>query len=228
MAHGMSACSALSRVGVRARSSRSGPLSRAATRMTPQVRVERDKQPAQVREAELEKQQAHTTTAHAVSVSGTRRGAAVGAAIALALSAHVHAAVAKPVSITIDPAKLTSQVCANPRAAGTPGTATYKAMCVEIVGTAFNPTKETVYNADIYGSVKDKANDDVLSSGRVGSIAKLQPGDNLFRVEISVAVSQPLPLKLKSFKAQGATGVLTGSPNPYDDYTDIDEYGGVR
>jgi hypothetical protein len=30
-----------------------------------------------------------------------------------------------------------------------------------------------------------------------------------------VAVSQPLPLKLKSFKAQGATGVLTGSPNPY-------------
>lgn len=72
---------------------------------------------------ELEKQQAHTTTAHAVSVSKTRRGAAVGAAIALALSAHVHAAVAKPVSITIDPAKLTSQVCANPRAAGTPGRA---------------------------------------------------------------------------------------------------------
>jgi len=34
------------------------------------------------------------------------------------------------------------------------GTATYKAMCVEIVGTAFNPTKETVYNADIYGWVK--------------------------------------------------------------------------
>jgi hypothetical protein len=49
-------------------------------------------------------------------------------------------------------------------------------MCVEITGTASNPTKDTVYNADIYGSVKDKANEDVLNSGRVGSIEKLEPG----------------------------------------------------
>jgi hypothetical protein len=44
-----------------------------------------------------------------------------GAAVALALSANVHAADAKMVNIAIDPATLTSQVCANPRAAGVPG-----------------------------------------------------------------------------------------------------------
>lgn len=68
----------------------------------------------------------------------------------------------------------------------------------------------------------------MLSSGRVGSIDKLEPGDTKFRLEISVAVSQPLPLKLKNFKGQGATGLLTGSPNPYDDYTEFDEFGGQR
>ena len=29
-------------------------------------------------------------------------------------------------------------------------------------------------------------------------------------------------------KGQGATGILTGSPNPYDDYTEFDEFGGQR
>ena len=54
------------------------------------------------------------------------------------------------------------------------------------------------------------------------------PWDTNFRLEITVAVSQPLPLKLTKFKAQGATGVLTGSPNPYDDYSEFDEFGGQR
>ena len=76
--------------------------------------------------------------------------------------------------------------------------------------------------------IKDQANDDVLNSGRVGSIAKLEPGDTNFRLEITVGATQPLPLKLKNFKAQGATGILTGSPNPYDDYTDFDEYGAQK
>ena len=39
-----------------------------------------------------------------------------------------------------------------------------------------NPSREVVYNADVYGSIKDSANEDVLSSGRVGSIQKLAPG----------------------------------------------------
>lgn len=54
----------------------------------------------------------------------TRRAAAVGAAVALALSANVDAADAKTVNITIDPGTLTSQTCANSRAAGVPGECT--------------------------------------------------------------------------------------------------------
>lgn len=161
-------------------------------------------------------------------VSGSRRAAVVGAAVAVALATDVHAAGAKPVNIVIDPESLTSRVCDNPRAAGVPGTATYKAKCVEIVGVARNAGAETVFNADVYGMVKDQANDDVLNSGRVGSIEKLEPGETKFRLEITVGDSQPLPLKLKNFKAAGATGILTGSPNPYDDYTEFDEYGGQR
>ena len=99
---------------------------------------------------------------------------------------------------------------------------------MEILGVAVNPSSETVYNADVYGQVKDNANDDVLNSGRVGSIAKLAPGPNDFRLQLTVANSQPLPLKLKAFKAQGVTTQLNASPNPYDDYTDFDDFGAQK
>ena len=80
-----------------------------------------------------------------------RAAAASAAAVVMALSVNVDAACAKTVNISIDPATLTSQVCDNPRAAGVPGTATYKAKCMEILGTASNKAGETVYNADVYG-----------------------------------------------------------------------------
>ena len=51
-------------------------------------------------------------------------------------------------------------------AGGVPGTATYKAKCMEDFGRRGEPSSETVYNADVYGQVKDNANDDVLNSGR--------------------------------------------------------------
>ena len=163
------------------------------------------------------------------SVVALRRRAAAGAAaVAVALSAHALPADAKLVNVSIDQASLTSRVCDDPRAGGVPGTATYKAKCMEILGVAVNPSSETVYNADVYGQVKDNANDDVLNSGRVGSIAKLAPGPNDFRLQLTVANSQPLPLKLKAFKAQGVTTQLNASPNPYDDYTDFDDFGAQK
>jgi len=85
-----------------------------------------------------------------------------------------------------------------------------------------------VYNADVYGSVRDAANDDVLNSGRVGSIATLEPGPNDFSLRLTVATSQPLPLKLKNFKAQGVTTKLNASPNPYEDYTEFDDFGAQK
>ena len=80
----------------------------------------------------------------------------------------------------------------------------------------------------MYGSIKDQANDDVLNSGRVGSIPELKPGSNEFRLQLTVAASQPLPLKLKNFKASGVTTVLNASPNPYDDYTEFDDFGAQK
>ena len=152
---------------------------------------------------------------------------AVGAAVALHLSALTPHALAKTVNIAIDQASLAQESCG--RAGGVPGTGTYKATCMKILGKATNPTSEPVFNADVYGLVKDQANDDVLNSGRVGSIDKLEPGVNDFVLQITVADSQPLPLKLKNFKAQGVTQLLNASSrtttdfDPYDDYTDFDE-----
>ena len=163
------------------------------------------------------------------SLPARERVASLSAAVAVALSLGAPpSALAKLVNVTVDPATLTTRVCADPRAGGVPGTATYKAKCMEIVGVATNPSKETVYNADVYGSVRDAANDDVLNSGRVGSIATLEPGPNDFALRLTVATSQPLPLKLKNFKAQGVTTKLNASPNPYEDYTEFDDFGAQK
>ena len=81
---------------------------------------------------------------------------------------------------------------------------------------------------DLIALLKDGANDDVLNSGRVGSIAELKPGENAFRLKLVVGASQPLPLKLKAFKAQGVTQKLNASPNPYDDYTEFDDFGAQK
>ena len=54
----------------------------------------------------------------------------------------------------LDPASLTSELCANPKAAGVPGTSTFKANCMQILGTAVNPSQDVVLNTDVYGSVK--------------------------------------------------------------------------
>ena len=155
--------------------------------------------------------------------------ASLSAAVAVALSLGApSSALAKLVNVTVDPATLTTRMCADPRAGGVPGTATYKAKCMQILGVATNPSKQTVYNADVYGSVRDAANDDVLNSGRVGSIATLEPGPNDFSLRLTVATSQPLPLKLKNFKAQGVTTKLNASPNPYEDYTEFDDFGAQK
>jgi hypothetical protein len=69
-----------------------------------------------------------------------------------------------------------------------------------VLGTIVNPSKEMVYNADVYGRVLDSANDPVLRSGRVGAIESVPPGESSFRLEIVVAFSQKPPLQLKNFK----------------------------
>lgn len=130
-------------------------------------------------------------------------------------------ALARTVEIAIDANAVEQSSCG--MAGGVPGSGTYKAKCIALKFTATNPSKEVVYNADVFGSVKDQANDEVLNSGRIGAIKELQPGVNEVRLEITAGANQPLPLRLKAFKARGTTEKLTMSGNPYD-YEDVLAY----
>ncbi|WP_231866989.1 biotin carboxylase [Anabaena sp. 4-3] len=78
------------------------------------------------------------------------------------------------------------------------------ANCFIVTGKANNSTYKTVYDADIYGRVYDANNDPVLQNRtRLGSIAEVPPGVSDFELRISVPANQPVPLKLKQFKASG-------------------------
>ncbi len=117
-------------------------------------------------------------------------------------------------SVTVSISNLSVSPCANPVAAGTPGTSTFKAKCYVLSGTALNPATEAVQNADVYGLVIDADNDPVLRSGRVGALQTVPPGESAFSLEITAAASQPLPFKLKNFRAVGTTGTVNVSGNP--------------
>ncbi|MEH1906816.1 MAG: biotin carboxylase [Nostoc sp.] len=81
------------------------------------------------------------------------------------------------------------------------------ANCFMVIGKAENGTYKTVYDADIFGRIYDANNDSVMQNRtRLGSIAEVPPGISDFELRISVPANQPLPLKLKQFKAAGFSG----------------------
>lgn len=81
---------------------------------------------------------------------------------------------------------------------------TMLANCFIVIGKAENSTNKTVYDADIFGRIYDANNDSVMQNRtRLGSIAEIPPGVSDFELRISVPANQPLPLKLKQFKAAG-------------------------
>jgi len=86
----------------------------------------------------------------------------------------------------------------------TSGGTTMSANCFIVSGKAENSTYKTVYDADIFGRIYDANNDSVMQNRtRIGSIEKVPPGVSDFEFRISVPANQPLPLKLKQFKASG-------------------------
>lgn len=113
-------------------------------------------------------------------------------------------------------ADVTYQLCADPVAAGTPGTSSYKAQCYELRGVVYNRTGKQVYNADVFGTVLDANDDPVLRSGRVGSIQNIPPGESRWTLQITVAASQPPPFQLQRFRASGFTGTVNRQENPYE------------
>jgi len=115
---------------------------------------------------------------------------------------------------------LSVEPCKVKRAGGAPGTSSFRAKCFKITASAYNPSESPLYNADVFGKIVDADNDPVLRSGRVGSIDELAPGISTIELQITVAASQTLPLKLTGFKAQGFTQTVNRSENPYTmDYT---------
>jgi hypothetical protein len=90
------------------------------------------------------------------------------------------------------------------KGAVTSGGSASAANCFLVTGKAENGTYKTVYDADIFGRIYDANNNPVLQNRtRLGSIAEIPPGISNFEFRISVAANQPLPLKLKQFKASG-------------------------
>ncbi|BAY43055.1 hypothetical protein SAMD00079811_06330 [Scytonema sp. HK-05] len=86
----------------------------------------------------------------------------------------------------------------------TSGGSSMAANCFIVTGKAQNGTNKTVYDADIFGRIYDANNDSVMQNRtRLGSIDEIPPGDSDFELRISVPANQPLPLKLKQFKAAG-------------------------
>ncbi|MBH8575035.1 biotin carboxylase [Nostocaceae cyanobacterium CENA369] len=89
----------------------------------------------------------------------------------------------------------------------TSGGSAAAANCFIVTGKAENGTSKTVYDADIFGRIYDANNDSVMQNRtRLGSIAEVPPGTSDFELRISVPANQPLPLKLKQFKAAGFSG----------------------
>ncbi|MEH2238365.1 biotin carboxylase [Nostoc sp.] len=81
------------------------------------------------------------------------------------------------------------------------------ANCFIVIGKAENGTNKTVYDADIFGRIYDANNDSVMQNRtRLGSIVEVPSGISDFELRISVPANQPLPLKLKQFKAAGFSG----------------------
>ncbi len=78
------------------------------------------------------------------------------------------------------------------------------ANCFIVKGKAKNSTRNTVYDADIFGRIYDANGNTIFENrSRLGSIPEVPPGISDFQVRISVAATQPLPLQLKNFKASG-------------------------
>jgi hypothetical protein len=90
------------------------------------------------------------------------------------------------------------------KGAVTSGGSAAAANCFIVAGKAENGTYKTVYDADIFGRIYDANNDPIIQNRtRLGSIAEVPPGISDFELRISVPANQPLPLKLKQFKASG-------------------------
>jgi hypothetical protein len=90
-----------------------------------------------------------------------------------------------------------------------------QANCFLITGKAINRSGKPVIDADIFGRIFDADDNPVMQNrGRLGGIKEVPPGESDFELRISVAASQPEPLKLKKFKASGFSSLVRQGQTP--------------
>ena len=84
-----------------------------------------------------------------------------------------------------------------------------EAACVSVTADSTNPSKDTSYNADVFGRVFDTTGDNALDrdeasdAGRIANVAEVPPGDGRVTFEITVAKqSADAGLVFKGFKAK--------------------------
>ena len=98
-----------------------------------------------------------------------------------------------------------------------------KAACVSVTADSKNPSKDTSYNADVFGRVFDTTGDNALDrdeasdAGRIANVAEVPPGDGRVTFEITVAKqSADAGLVFKGFKARSYPGgAFRGTPRSW-------------
>jgi len=89
------------------------------------------------------------------------------------------------------------------------GAASTIAQCFFVEGTVVNRSKQTLYNADVFGRIYDANGNDILPErGRLGAIEEVPPGESTFAIRITVPPTNALPLTLEQFKAAGFAGTI--------------------
>ena len=160
-----------------------------------------------VRAASRARRSQSASTSVSTSATRTREHHGRRTASVLTLVSLVGAAGEAPPAraqvVEVSLSNITYEPCG--RAGGAPGTGSFRARCFKIIASAYNPSSQPLFNADVYGKVVDADNDPCLRSGRVGTIEKIPSGTSQIELKITVAASQTLPLSLSKFKAEGFT-----------------------
>ena len=97
-----------------------------------------------------------------------------------------------------------------------------KAKCLQVTADSNNPSKDTTYNADVFGRVFDAAGENALDrdeasdAGRISNISEVPAGQGKVTFELTVSEQsfEAGQLKFKSFKAKSYPGAAFSGNSP--------------
>jgi hypothetical protein len=132
--------------------------------------------------------------------------------LASPLTPHAHAI--GPVSVKLDNIAATRVECE--RGTGTVGGVSFSgsttaAACLEVKATATNPSKKTLYSADVFGRIYDSSGEPMLDdseNARIAYVDELAPGTSevKFLLRVPAAQFEKGPAEFRAFKASAFEG----------------------